>query len=100
MPSTRRARAITVPDVSTELGPTERTRERERARSRRGKNRGRFLVWLVRLLVATVVFAAGLAVGRALESGSGSGDTNTTVRTLEVTTLTPQQTVTVTVSNP
>jgi len=50
--------------------------------------------------VAAVVFAAGLAVGRALESGSGGGDTNTTVRTLEVTTLTPQQTVTVTVSNP
>ena len=86
--------------MSTDLGPTERTRERERARSRRGRSRGRFLVWLVRLIVAAVVFAAGLAVGRALESSSGSGDTNTTVRTLEVTTLTPQKTVTVTVSNP
>jgi hypothetical protein len=101
-PSTRRARAITVPEVSGDLGPNDRAleRERERARSRRGRSRGRFLVWLVRLVAAAVVFIAGLAVGRALESGSGSGDTNTTVRTLEVTTLTPQQTVTVTIATP
>jgi hypothetical protein len=57
-------------------------------------------VWLVRILVAAVVFFAGLALGRALESGGESGGTNTTVRTLEVTTLTPQETVTVTVSGP
>lgn len=86
--------------MSGYLGPSERARERERARSRRGRSRGRVLVWLLRLVVAGAVFIAGLAVGRALESGSRSGDTNTTVRTLEVTTLTPQQTVTVTVSNP
>jgi len=86
--------------VSTDLGPSERARERERARSRRGRRTGRFLVWVVRLVVAAVVFFAGLAVGRALESGTGSEDTNTSIRTLEVTTLTPQETVTVTVSSP
>ena len=84
------------------LDPSERARERERerARARRSRNRGRALVWLVRVIVAAVVFFAGLAVGRALESGGESADTNTTVRTLEVTTLTPQETVTVTVSSP
>lgn len=77
-----------------------RERERERARARRSRNRGRALVWLVRVVVAAAVFFAGLAVGRAIESGGGSADTNTIVRTLEVTTLTPQETVTVTVSSP
>ena len=86
----------------SELDASERARERdrERARARRSRNRGRALVWLVRLVAAAVVFFAGLAVGRALESGGESADTNTTVRTLEVTTLTPQETVTVTVSSP
>jgi len=51
-------------------------------------------------LAAAVIFFAGLAVGRALESGSGSEVTNTSVRTLVPETLTPQQTVTVTVSSP
>ena len=85
-----------------DLDPSERARERERerARARRSRNRGRALVWLLRLVVAAVVFFAGLAVGRALESGGESSGTNTTVRTLEVTTLTPQETVTVTVSSP
>jgi hypothetical protein len=50
--------------------------------------------------MAAVVFFAGLALGRALESGSESGETNTSVRTLVPETLTPEQTVTVTVSNP
>jgi len=54
----------------------------------------------VRLVAAVVFFLAGIAVGRALESGRGSGETNTSVQTIEVTTLTPQETVTVTVSNP
>jgi len=58
------------------------------------------VVWLVRILVAAVLFFAGLALGRALESGSGSGETDTSVRTLVPETLTPQQTVTVTVSSP
>ncbi len=86
----------------SDLDSTERARERERerARARRSRNRGRALVWLIRLVVAAVVFFAGLAVGRALESGGESAHTNTTVRTLEVTTLTPQETVTVTVSSP
>jgi hypothetical protein len=57
-------------------------------------------VWLIRIVVAAVLFFAGLAVGRAIESGSPDGETNTSVRTLVPTTLTPQQTVTVTVTNP
>jgi hypothetical protein len=47
-----------------------------------------------------VFFFAGLALGRALESGGEGGDTNTSVRTLDVATVTPQETVTVTVSSP
>jgi hypothetical protein len=88
--------------VSTELDSSERARERERerARARRARSRRRGFVWLVRILVAAVVFFAGLALGRALESGGESGGTNTTVRTLEVATVTPQETVTVTVSGP
>jgi hypothetical protein len=99
--STRKARAITVPDVSTDLSPSDRARERdrERARARRGRTR-RALVWLARLVVGAVLLLAGIAIGRALESGGGSVDTNTSVRTLEVSTLTPQETVTVTVANP
>ena len=102
MPSTRRARAITVPDVSTDLSPSDRARERdrERARARRGRTRRRALVWLVRVVVAAVLLFAGIAIGRALDTGGGSVETNTSVRTLDVTTLTPQETVTVTVSNP
>ena len=88
--------------MSAELDSSERARERERerARARRARSRRRAFVWLVRILVAAVVFFAGLALGRALESGGESGGTNTTVRTLEVTTVTPQETVTVTVSGP
>jgi len=100
--STHRARAITVPDVSTDLSPSDRARERdrERAQARRGRTRRRALVWLVRLVAAAVLLFAGVAIGRALESGGESGGTTTSVRTLEVATLTPQETVTVTVSNP
>jgi len=88
--------------VSTDLSPSDRARERdrERAQPRRGRTRRRALVWLVRLVAAAVLLFAGIAIGRALESGGESGGTNTSVRTLEVTTLTPQETVTVTVSNP
>jgi hypothetical protein len=88
--------------VSSGLTPAERARERERerARARRGSTGRKVLVWLVRLLAAAVLLFAGIAIGRALESGGASGETNTTVRTLEVTTLTPQETVTVTVSSP
>ena len=88
--------------MSTDLSPSDRARERdrERAQARRGRTRRRALVWLVRLVAAAVLLFAGIAIGRALESGGASGRTNTSVRTLEVTTLTPQETVTVTVSNP
>jgi anti-sigma factor RsiW len=85
--------------VSTESPSTARQRERERAHTR-NKNRRRAVTWIVRVVAAAVVFFAGLAVGRALESGSGSGATNTSIRTLVPETLTPQQTVTVTVSTP
>ena len=88
--------------MSTGLSPSDRARERdrERARAQRGRTGRRALVWLVRLLAAAVLLFAGIAIGRALESDGGSAETNTSVRTLEVTTLTPQETVTVTVSNP
>jgi hypothetical protein len=90
--------------VSTDLGPSDRARERdrdrERARARRARTRRRVLAWLVRVAAAAVLLFAGIAIGRALDSGDGGVDTNTSVRTLEVTTLMPQETVTVTVSNP
>jgi hypothetical protein len=88
--------------VSTDLSPSDRARERdrERARARRARTRRRALAWLVRVAVAAVLLFAGIAIGRALDSGDGSVDTNTSLRTLEVTTLIPQETVTVTVSNP
>ena len=88
--------------MSTDLSPSDRARERdrERAQARRGRTRRRALVWLVRLVAAAVLLFAGIAIGRALESAGASGGTTTSVRTLEVTTLTPQETVTVTVSTP
>jgi hypothetical protein len=75
------------------------SRSRERARERRQRRRRRVLRWVGGLLLLAVTFFAGLALGRALDEESGSGD-QTLVRTLVPTTLTPQQTVTVTVSNP
>ena len=57
-------------------------------------------MWLIRIAVAAVVFFAGLALGRAIGSDSANGETNTSVRTLMPTMLTPQETVTVTVSSP
>jgi multidrug resistance efflux pump len=88
--------------VATGPSPSERARERdrERARAQRGRTRRRALVWLVRLVAAAVLLFAGIAVGRALENDGTTEETNTSVRTLEVTTLTPQVTVTVTVSSP
>jgi hypothetical protein len=75
------------------------TRSRERARERRERKRGRVLKWAGAFLLLAVVFFAGLAVGRAIESNEGT-ETQTSVRTLLPTTLTPLQTVTVTVSKP
>jgi hypothetical protein len=77
-------------------------RARERARARRAERRRRGLVWAVRILVLGAVFFFGLALGRAIERGPtpehDSGQT--LVRTLVPDTLAPQETVTVTVSNP
>jgi len=75
------------------------TRSRERARERREPKRGRVFKWAGAFLLLAVVFFAGLAVGRAIESNEGT-ETQTSVRTLLPTTLTPLQTVTVTVSKP
>ena len=57
------------------------------------------LRWGVALLLLAVSFFAGLAVGRAVEDQHADGD-QTLVRTLLPTTLTPPETVTVTVSKP
>jgi hypothetical protein len=51
------------------------------------------------VIVLAVVFFVGLAIGRAVEEEPDAG-TQTLVRTLVPTTLTPRETVTVTVSNP
>jgi hypothetical protein len=55
--------------------------------------------WSGGLLVLAFVFFVGLAVGMALEETGKTGDQKL-VRTLLPTTLTPRETVTVTVSNP
>jgi hypothetical protein len=75
-----------------------RSRE-QRARERQDRSRARFFKWAGALLLLVVVFFAGLAIGKALESNQGT-ETQTSVRTLLPTTLTPLQTVTVTVSKP
>lgn len=77
-------------------------RARERARARRAESRRRALVWAGRVLVLGAVFFLGLALGRAVEQGPEPADDSgqTLVRTLVPDTLTPQETVTVTVSNP
>jgi hypothetical protein len=83
--------------VATELRPPSRSRDRSRAR----RGRGRAVVtWLARIVIAAALFFAGLALGRAIENGEGSPEKNTSVRTLVPTTLTPQRTVTVTVTGP
>jgi hypothetical protein len=81
-----------------ELG-RPRSRSRERAQARRRRRRRRLARWTGGLILLAVVFFAGLSVGRALNDDQGSGG-QTFVRTLVPTTVTPQQTVTVTLSNP
>jgi hypothetical protein len=76
------------------------TRSRERARERRARRRRRVLRWLGGFLVAGAVFFVGLAIGMAIESGREDDQGQTLVRTLLPTTVTPQRTVTITVSNP
>lgn len=70
-------------------------RQRRAARRRRR----RLLRWAVRLVGIAVVFAAGVALGQALENDPNSGETQTSIRTLVPETL-PAQTVTVTVTTP
>jgi len=57
------------------------------------------LRWLAGLVFLGLVFFAGLAIGKAVESTPEGGE-QTLVRTLVPATLTPRETVTVTVSNP
>jgi hypothetical protein len=84
--------------VST-IGPGA-VRTRERARVRR-ERRHRGLVWALRLLLLAVIFFAGLAIGRALESAPQPGGDQTIVRTLEPLTVPPaDRTVTVTTVSP
>ena len=55
-------------------------------------------MWGVRVLVFALVFAAGIAVGRAVEETPRPGGTQTLLRTLEPLTVVPEErTVTVTV---
>ncbi|MEO8290288.1 MAG: hypothetical protein ABI649_04760 [Gaiellaceae bacterium] len=84
--------------MSTELPPPSRSRER--ARDRRERRRRRGLVWAGRIAALLVIFFAGLAIGRALESAPTPGGTETSVRTLVPTTISPRETVTVTLTSP
>lgn len=78
------------------LGRQEAARVRDRGRQPRSKGR-RLLAWILRLAVLAIVFAAGLAVGKALEQSPDPGGTQTIVRTLEPLTVEPRErTVTVT----
>jgi len=72
---------------------------RERARGRRARGSRRVLRWSGGFLLLAFVFFVGLAVGMAFEDNGKTGD-QTLVRTLVPTTLTPRETVTVTVSKP
>ena len=84
-----------------ELEKTPPEREpRSSDRRRRGRGR-RILLWLMGLVVAVALFAAGVAVGRALEDKPRPGGLQTLVRTLQPATVKPLEgTVTVTVSSP
>ena len=80
--------------TSTEHRPPAPRRERERRR--RARRRGLGLA--VRVLVVAAVFAAGLALGQALDDSPGTGSKLTEVRTLKPLPLPPaERTVTVTV---
>lgn len=84
--------------MSTEAGSNPRARQR--ARERRSAKRRRAFVWTARIAALLAAFLVGLAVGRAVEQAPRPGGSQTLVRTLQPTTLTPPETVTVTVSNP
>jgi hypothetical protein len=83
-----------------EAGARRSPRARERARARRSDRRRRALVWAVRVAILAAVFFVGLAVGQAIEQTPRPGGTQTLDRTLVPQTITPQETVTVTVSKP
>lgn len=83
-----------------EAGARRSPRARERARARRSERRRRALVWGARVAILAAVFFVGLAVGRAVEQTPRPGGTQTVDRPLVPQTLTPQETVTVTVSKP
>ncbi len=69
-------------------------RRESRERERRGGRRKRVLVWIGAVLALGLVFVAGYAIGRAVESAPEPGGTQTRVQTLQPGTLPP---VTVTV---
>ena len=66
-------------------------RPRPQARRRRGRGS-----WVLRAAAVLIVFAVGLALGQALDDSSPPTGTQTSIRTLEPGSLTPE-TVTVTV---
>lgn len=70
-----------------------------RRRPRRGRSAVR---WLVRVAIAVVVFAAGVALGQALEDRPEAGEPITTFATIEPWTQTERagETRTVTVTTP
>ena len=79
----------------TEIGPSGR-RERAR-RDQRRRRRRRAGAVLAGLLLAFLLFFAGLALGRALEEGPEPAAPQTLVRTLEPETVPPvTRTLTVT----
>lgn len=81
------------------VGTPGPARYRERGRPPRRSTGRRLAAWILRLAVLAVVFVAGLAIGRALESAPDPGGTQTIVRTLEPLTVAPQErTVTITTS--
>lgn len=75
----------------------------EPARQRRDYRRRRRSAWLwpLRLVVAAALFAAGVALGQALDDNPQPGGAQTIVRTLKPLPLAPAETtVTVTVTRP
>jgi hypothetical protein len=78
----------------------EATRRRSRRRERRRGRRPTAFAWLAGIVLVALVFVAGFLLGKVQGEGEDPTGTQTLVRTLEPTTLTPPATVTVTVSNP
>jgi hypothetical protein len=64
----------------TALTPVERTERRRRRR------REEVMRWSIRILVAILVFALGIALGQALHDNPKPGETITLERTLRIPT--------------